>query len=116
MDNAIFQERAKRLKEVNDVIKDLDPTIREAALPLIAEYVTGYASERKPSQEPSGCSGNEVVPQNTAEFFAKFPDGKPSDNAVLIAASLYGQYGAEPFRLGEIRGGDPTVRGAHTHR
>jgi len=103
MDNAVFQERAKRLKEVNDVIKDLDPAIREGALPLLAEYVTGYATERKPAQEPSGGNGHELVPQDTTEFFAKFPDGKPSDNAVLIAASLYGQYGAEPFRLDEIR-------------
>ena len=103
MDHAVFQERVNRLKEVNDVIKALDPAILEAALPLLADYVTGHSSVRKPAQEPSGGTGNEIAPQDAAEFFAKFPDGKPSDNAVLIAAFLYRQYGAEPFKLDEIR-------------
>lgn len=103
MDNAAFRERVKRLKEVNEVIKDLEPAIQEAALALLAEYVTGHPSERKPAQQLSSGNANEQSPQDTAEFFAKFPDGKPSDNAVLIAASLYGQYGAEAFRLDEIR-------------
>ena len=103
MDSAAFQERVKRLKEVNEVVKDIEPAIQEAALALLAEYVTGHPTERKPAQPLSGGNAKEEAPQDAAEFFSKFPDGKPSDYAVLIAGYLYGQYGAEPFKLDEIR-------------
>lgn len=102
MDNVVFQERVKRLQEVNVVIKELEPAIQAAALSLFTEYVTGHSSERKAQQTDTGNT-NEQSPQDIAEFFAKFPDGKPSDNAVLIAAHLYSQYGAESFQLDEIR-------------
>ena len=36
-------------------------------------------------------------------MFAKHTDGRPAENAVLIAASLYSQYGAQPFKLEEVR-------------
>jgi|SRR5579864_1732334 len=104
MDNNAFQERVRRLKEVNEVIKDLDPAIREGALPLLAEYVTGHPithdGETGQQANDSGSNGSQ---DGAAEFFAKFPEGKPSDNAVSIAAYVYGQYGAEPFKLDEIR-------------
>ena len=103
MDSVVFQERVKRLQEVNGVIKSLEPTIQGAALQLLSEYVTGHSAEPKQAQPTSTGNTNVQSPQNSAEFFAKFPDGKPSDNAVLIAAYLYGQYGAESFELDEIR-------------
>jgi hypothetical protein len=103
MDSVVFQERVKRLQEVNGVIKDLEPAIQAAALVLFTEYVTGPPSERQQVQQTSNGNTNEQSPQDTAEFFAKFPDGKPSDNAVLISVYLYGQYGAESFRLDEMR-------------
>jgi len=103
MDSTAFQERVKRLKEVNDVIKDLDPAIREGALPLLAEYVTGYPIECRQDVRPASNNSDGAAAPDAAQFFAKYPDGKPSDYAILIAAFLYGEYGAEPFRLDEVR-------------
>jgi len=103
VDSTTFQERVKRLKEVNDVIKDLDPAIRAGALPLLAEYVTGHAIERGKNDPPAGSGSGGAAPRDAAHFFANYPDGKPSDYAVLIAAFLYGEYGAEPFSLDEVR-------------
>ena len=103
MDSVVFQERVKRLQEVNGVIKDLEPAIQAAALALLAEYVTGHSTERKQVQPASAGNTNEQSPQDSAQFFAKFPEGKPSDNAVSIAAYVCSQYGAEPFKLDEIR-------------
>jgi hypothetical protein len=103
MDSVVFEERVKRLQEVNGVIKDLEPAIQAAALALLTEYVTGHSAERKQTPPTNTDNTSEQSLQGTAEFFAKFPDGKPSDNAVLIAAHLYGQYGAEAFKLDEIR-------------
>jgi hypothetical protein len=102
MDNSEFQQRVKRLKEVNDVIKDLDPAIKEGALPLLAEYVIGRPIAPNVEQRSdSGSRGSHG--EGTGEFFARFPEGKPSDNAVSIAAYVYSQYGAEPFKIDDIR-------------
>lgn len=103
MDSVVFQERVKRLQEVNGVIKDLEPAIQEAALALLADYVTGYSAVHKRAQQPADGIDGKPVGVDSAEFFAKFPEGKPSDNAVLIAAHVYSQYGAESFKLDEIR-------------
>jgi hypothetical protein len=103
MDSSAFQERVKRLKEVNDVIEDLDPAIREGALALLAEYVTGRPTAPIAAQRPENGSGGSPTGDGAAEFFAKFPEGKPSDNAVSITAYLYSEYGAEPFKLDDIR-------------
>jgi len=102
MDSSAFQERVKRLKEVNDAIKDLDPAIKEGALRLLVEYVTGRPAAA-PTGRQQGDGGGGSSGDDPAEFFAKFPEGKPSDNAVSIAAYAYSQFGAEPFKLDEIR-------------
>src|SRR5215475_3185123 len=103
MENIAFQERVKRLKEVNDVIKDLDPAIREAALPLLAEYVTGQRiAPAATGQRLDNGGGGSSAAEGATEFFVKFPEGKPSDNVICIAAYLYSQYGAEAFKLDEI--------------
>jgi hypothetical protein len=102
MDSVAFQERVKRLQEVNGVIKELEPAIQSAALGLLAEYVTGHPTERKQAPRTNSGNTNEESSQDMAEFFEK-PEGKPSDNAVSIAAYLYSQYGAEPFKLDEVR-------------
>jgi hypothetical protein len=105
MESSAFQERVKRLKEVNEVIEQLDPAIREGALSLLAEYVTGEPHKGKggAGQELRDIEPHDQPDTVTSELFAKHPDGKPSDNAVLIAAHLYSQYGAQPFRLDEMR-------------
>ncbi len=99
MDNADFQERVKRLKEVNEVIKSLDPAIREGALPLFAEYVTGYPAAKQPAQKAADENGGKPASNDSGEFFARFPEGKPSDNAVLIAAYVYSQFGGNRSSL-----------------
>ena len=104
MESNAFQERVKRLKEVNEVIEKLDPAIREGALSLLSEYVIGHSHTSGRSAE-QGIESIEPHDPDTggSELFAKHPDGKPSDNAVLIAADLYSRYGAQPFKLDEMR-------------
>jgi hypothetical protein len=105
MENSTFQERVKRLKEVNEVIAKLDPAIREKAFSLFAEYVNGQRYKSESVHQAAASSGEPDASESPmTELFARYPDGKPSDNAILIAASLYSQYGAQPFRLDEMRG------------
>lgn len=107
MDAVAFQERVKRLKEINEVIEKLDPAIREHAFAVLASYATG-----QPHRPTDGAHQLGSLPEGkgdqseilASELFAKHPEGKPSDNAVLIAAFLYSQYGSQPFKLDEMRG------------
>ena len=105
MESSTFHERVKRLKEVNEIIEKLDASIREAAFSLLAGYITGqpHSVDVAHHTEAAAAEG-EVSEQQMMELFGKYPDGKPSDNAILIAAWLYSQYGAQPFKLDEMRG------------
>jgi hypothetical protein len=104
MESSTFHERVKRLKEVNEVIEKLDPAIREGAFSLLTGYITGQAhkvdGKHQPDAPPDEREGSE---EQMKELFGNYPDGKPSDNAILIAAWLYSQYGAQPFKLDEMR-------------
>jgi hypothetical protein len=106
MDGEAFKKRAKRLEEANSVIAKLDPAIRAAAFELLADYVThddrapGAKRERDAKRGHSDSDAGDVE-----TFFAQHEGNnkKPSDNAVLIAAYVYSQYGSEPFALSEIK-------------
>lgn len=103
MESSTFHERVKRLKEVNEVIEKLDPAIREGAFSLLEGYITAQRC-RDGTHETGGAAGEgEASEQHMTEFFGKYPDGRPSDNAIYIAAWLYSQYGAQPFKLDEMR-------------
>lgn len=104
MEISAFHERVKRLKEVNEVIEKLDPAIREGALSLLAGYVTGQPHTADGKQQAVVAMGeSEESGLQMAELFGKYPDARPSENAILIAAWLYSQYGAQPFKLDEMR-------------
>jgi hypothetical protein len=104
MEGSTFRERVKRLKEVNEVIEKLDPAIREAAFSLLAGYVTGQPHRGDGIREENAPTEEDGGSEQMTDLFGKYPDGKPSDNAILIAAWLYSQYGAQPFKLDEMRG------------
>jgi len=104
MDKTAFQERVTRLREINEIITTLDPSIRPGALALLADYVTGQTDiQERPTPGAPTASVRGQSDDPTGGLLAKFPDGKPSDNALLIAASLYSQYGAQPFTLEDVR-------------
>lgn len=96
MDKQQFQERVKKLKEINKVIESLDPTIKEAGFELLKSYATG--KEAGPSK-----GGEDELPKDKEAFFTKFDHDKPADNALLISAYLYSQYGTSPASLKEIK-------------
>jgi hypothetical protein len=102
MESSTFQGRVQRLKEVNEVIEKLDPAIREGAFSLLSEYVTGHAdkADMQGTGHTKPTEQQDTLPSN---LYERFPDGKPSDNAVMIAADLYSQYGTQPFTLDEVR-------------
>jgi hypothetical protein len=105
MQTEAFKERVKRLQEVNEVIEKLDPAVRAQAFTLLSDYVTGTTTNHKPAA-PADSEPPAETPDpasDGSDFFAKHPNGRPSENALAIAAYLYGQYGVQPFQLDDIR-------------
>lgn len=100
MDKAVYEERVKRIKEVDSQIKTLDPAIRELSFKLLQAYITGEkqiapASDADSSADIPGSSGESIL--------AKFSHDKPSDNVFLIVAEHFREYGSTAFGLDEIR-------------
>lgn len=125
MDEQEFREIVKRIKEVNEVILEFDPAIREAVFSILQDYVIGVASTtksgtlKKPKSKTKSItnttSKNRTKPEKKIkpvgdnsgldrdDFFLKFDHNKPSDNAMLAAAWHYNHYGNTPFSTNEIR-------------
>lgn len=95
-----FTRRVDRIREVNEVIKGLDPEIRAEAFNLLKGYITGGPDE------PGGLEGQtpkEVSPSSKKQFFSKFDHEKPADNAFMIAAYHYSQYGNKSISTKEVK-------------
>jgi hypothetical protein len=113
MDQAI----KKRMKEVEQAVLDLDETVRGAAFLVMQDYILGGAgpvSEQAPPRKSrvgrSSTKTSKAEESSKIEpvadfngFVDMFESDNESDNAKVIAAHLYREYGAEPFSLDEVR-------------
>jgi hypothetical protein len=100
MNEITLKERAKRLTEINEIVKLLDPNIRQPAFLLLQDYVlaTGASEKENPQNSKSGNNGT----QDRESFFTKFDHDKPSDNVLLVSAYFFSQYGGAEFSIDEI--------------
>lgn len=104
MDDSVFKDRVKRLKEANAVIKQLDPAIRSAAFELLSGYVS-QGDHGAPSVQGGSSSGKHTggASVSAGSFFAKQEHTTPAENVWLVVAFLYSRYGRESFTLEDIR-------------
>ena len=102
MDDNEFNERASRLEQIGKVLEKLPAEVRSDAFDLLKGYVTELSSG-VPTKKASAKPSREVGGDTEGEFFGAFDHDKPADNARLIAAHFYREYGAEPFSLDEVR-------------
>ncbi len=102
MNEKEFKERASRLEQIAKVLEKLPPEVRNGAFELLKAYVTERTTG-SPTQKIPGKTSHESRDGTREAFFAQFTHKKPSDNARLIAAYLYREYGADPFSLDEVR-------------
>jgi hypothetical protein len=103
-----FKSRLGRLEQVAKTVEKLPVEIRAEAFELLKTYITGDAEAPKRKSKPPKDAEDErddpdVSGDTEEEFFSKFDHDKPADNAKLIAAYFYREYGAEPFSLDEVR-------------
>lgn len=106
------QEILDRMKEVEAAVKKLDPSVRGEAFAMMRDYIlAGGGESARERLSRTGAGGQErtakTPPKSAPTDFNAFIDthegDTPADNAVAIAAYLYGQYGIEPFALQEVR-------------
>ena len=100
MDKKALEEIETRLLEVNEVIKKLDESIRVPAFEFLKPYIFGgtiVLPKGKGEQSHGGGSAS-GTPTDLAGLVEKFgrPD-KPSENAKLLSAWWFSQYGASAF-------------------
>lgn len=101
MDEKTFQERVKKLIEVNKVVEKLDPAIRAESFKILQSYIIG--KEKVTGGGGESSKETEQQDDDKESFFKQFDHTKPSDNALLIAAYLYSQFGASPFSSEDVQ-------------
>ena len=99
MDKKAFSEIQERLLEINKLIVKLDPSIRTAAFDFFKPYVLAGNLQPHPHREPP-LDDAKPPGDHLAELVQKFgSDSKPSDNARLLTAWWFSQYGSAPFSI-----------------
>lgn len=101
MNKTQLNERADRLREINEIIKELDPEIRAPAFELLQDYVGASALPERSGDGAATLGVGDAQERET--FFSRFDTDKPADNALLLAGYYYSQYGANPFGAEEIK-------------
>jgi hypothetical protein len=102
VDQKEFRARADRLEQIAKVLDKLPPEVRSSAFELLKGYATEHRSQSGTKTESSDVDKN-TRDEGDAAFFGAFDQGKPADNARLIAAYFYREYGAAPFSLDEVK-------------
>lgn len=100
MDENEFKERASRLQDVGKIIEKLPTEIRSEAFSLLKGYVSDQASSSGRKTNPAEDSAKQA---DDGDFFGKYDHDKPSDNARLVAAYLFREYGAAPFSTEDLK-------------
>jgi len=105
-----FEKIAQRLKDINDVVKGLDESIRSDAFAVLRPYADGAATKdgeggrRLPSDNDADLGEDAALidPDVAAAFLEQHVSDKPADNAKAIAALIYSVYGNADFSVAEV--------------
>lgn len=103
MDEKEFKARADRLQHIGKVLEKLPAEVRSDAFDLLKGYVAEHSSGSSPAKKEVHKPEREDPGDSEREFFCAFDHDKPADNAKLIAAYFYREYGVEPFSVEEVR-------------
>lgn len=107
-----MKDAITKIKEINAVIKDLDPAIKEQARDVLfaiafenAEYPseTKAPAKNKAHEEKQTKQPTKGKSSDKGGFFSSFDHSAPKDNVNLIAAWLYSQHGVYPISAKEMK-------------
>lgn len=105
-----FENVAQRLKEINDVVKGLDESIRPSAFAVLETYATGdtWKVDERPKAPGKKVKENRekteplVDSDDAGSFIEKHLSDKAADNVKALAAYIYSVYGNVDFKATEI--------------
>lgn len=101
MDKKKIEDAKAALIEINELVIQLDPSIRAAAFEILRpHYFGGKQVERKTREE---SSGDQEAHSELADFISSYGHNKPADNVMLLAAWLYSTYGVYAITAKEIK-------------
>lgn len=112
MDRHQFEATATRLREVNDILEELDPSIRSEAFTVLRDYVVqdreaptdSTEEQATPSEQGQVDEGYQylVPPDDAREFLGEHAGDREADNVKAIAALIYSRYGSASFTPSEV--------------
>lgn len=102
LDKKAFAEIETRLLEVNKVVEKLDESIRVAAFEFLKPYITGANIV---AQEQGAGGGEDDAPVGDLAAFVQKNSNEtdPSENAKMLSAWWFSQYGSAPFSVKWIK-------------
>lgn len=109
MKNAKIEEAKANLLEINEVVKQLDESLRAAALQvLVPMYFPDTPKQNKAtaSRAIDKIEADESALPHTDDignFISSFEQNKPAENVMVLVAWLYSQYGTYPISIKEIQ-------------
>lgn len=101
-----IREVEAKLKQISQVVSELDPAIRAQAFELLARLYfpplpgpqdARGGDKKELRQRGDSGSGKDLDHPGRDTLFTSFEHNKPADNVKLIVAWLYSQYGVFPI-------------------
>jgi hypothetical protein len=95
-----FDEALKKIEKINEIVSKLDPLIKESAFEFLLKIGFSDVPKKEFKEE------REEVDQSDSggdDFLTKYSHDQPSDNVLLIAASLYSKHGVFPITRADIK-------------
>jgi hypothetical protein len=107
LDKKAFTEIETRLLEVNKVVEKLDPTIKVTAFEFLKPYIVGETIKLPKHGDDSGGeagAGDTGSSGDLAALVEKYGSvKKAADNAKVLTAWWFSQYGSAPFTIKWIK-------------
>jgi hypothetical protein len=109
MKSITIEEAKGKLLEINELVKQLDDSMRATALQVLFPlyFPTLPELQKKTSALAQEDTKTDVSAQpdtsDLGNFISSFEQSKPADNVILLVAWLYSHYGAYPIAAKEIQ-------------
>lgn len=105
------EETKANLLEMNEIVLQLDPSIRAAAFDILATVYFQTHRKASSSDQQGSIAKTEqptkkISPTGSDDlgtFISTFQHDKPAENVMLLAAWLYSNYGKYPISVKEIK-------------
>jgi hypothetical protein len=83
---------------------DLPDDLRVVGFGKAVELLSGQAQTERDAEGPGDGGGDGRLAEGAEAFFAAHQGDTPAENAFIVTAFLYNEYGASTFSMDDVRG------------